>query len=752
MVEAEQQWEKMGPTPKPSIKDLRSWDFRLLERYKPFYSPTCDLCCFCTFGKCDLTRKKKGACGIDIRSQQARQVLLFTNMGASAHAAHARHLVDHVIEKFGGDFPIQTGNQVQVEAPLMRLIMGVRPKTMGDLKQAVEYIEEQITHLLSATNVGQEGSHLDFESKALHAGMMDNLALEVADIAQISAYGFPKGDPEAPLIELGAGVVDASKPVTLTIGHNVLPSIGIVDYLRKKDIMNTIEVAGLCCSGHDLVRHTDRAKIIGPMSDQLKFIRSGLADVVIVDEQCVRTNVLPEAQAVKAPVIASSDKICYGLPDMSDAPAESIAQGLVSGKYPGVVIYDPEKLGQVAVQTSLLVAPIRNKYKSIPSLEEFKNFTNKCTNCGRCRRNCPIDLPINDAIFATRGGDLSKLEALHGLCLGCVRCESECPLGIPVMGLIEKAAERMVKLEKFKMRAGRGYIQDTEIREVGAPIVLGKIPGVIAIAGCSNYPKGGIEIARMAEEYLKRRFIVTSSGCAAMDIARYKNEEGKTLYESYPGTFEASGLTNVGSCVANAHIAGAAIKIASIFAKRSLRGNYEEIADYILNRVGAVAIVWGAMSQKALSIGTGINRLGIPVILGPQGTKYRRLYLGNRENADANTVYDARTGNRTYVGPVPEHLAYAAESIEEATVLGVKLCIRANDTSFGRQVKLAHYCELHKKYMGRLPDDVHMFVRAKTDIPLTLKGEISAILEEKKWSPTPIPDPTLLERMIRTRK
>lgn len=84
--------------------------------------------------------------------------------------------------------------------------------------------------------------------------------------------------------------------------------------------------------------------------------------------------------------------------------------------------------------------------------------------------------------------------------------------------------------------------------------------------------------------------------------------------------------------------------------------------------------------------------------------------------------------------------------------MGAKLGIRPNDTTYGRQVKLTHYCELHKRYFGRMPDDVHLLVRTKADIPITLKGEILAILEEKKWQPTIIPDPTLLKRLIRVRK
>ena len=121
---------------------------------------------------------------------------------------------------------------------------------------------------------------------------------------------------------------------------------------------------------------------------------------------------------------------------------------------------------------------------------------------------------------------------------------------------------------------------------------------MVALVGCANYPRGNVEVAEIAEEFAKRRYIVVTSGCAAMSIAMVKDAEGKTLYEKYPGGFEAGGILNVGSCVSNPHIAGAAIKIANIFAKRNLRANYEEIADYILNRVGAVGLAWGPCPRK----------------------------------------------------------------------------------------------------------------------------------------------------------
>jgi len=745
--------EPVGPTPFPSITDLREWDLKLLQRYKPFYLPFCDVCCLCTFGKCDLTGNKRGACGLNMAAQQSRIVLLACCIGAATHVGHARHLVDHLIEKYGRNAPVDIGGvYIDVEAPVTRLVTGIRPKTLKDVEEALDYCEEQITHLLSATHTGQEGSNLDFESKVLHAGMVDQVGMEIADLAQISVLGFPKADPEAPLADLGYGIADVSKPTILVIGHNVPSSVGIIDYLTDKGLLGKVEVVGICCTAHDITRYSSMAKIVGPISWQLRYIRSGLADLIVVDEQCIRADALEEAQKVKVPVIASSPKNCLGLENRTKSPSKGIITDLVEGNVPGVLILDPDKVGEVAVETVMSVAPKRKRFRTIPEVEEIIAAAQECTGCNECMRACPNNQPIPEAMKAAAKGDLNPLADILEGCIGCARCDSACPNDFPLHSFMVKAGEGELWEEKFKMRVGRGAIQDVEIREVGGPIVLGEIPGVVALVGCANYPHGGKEVAEIAEEFAKRRFIVVTSGCAAMSIAMVKDEEGKTLYEKYPGGFEAGGILNVGSCVSNPHIAGAAIKIASIFAKRKLRANYEEIADYILNRVGAVGLAWGAMSQKAASIASGFWRLGVPVIVGPHGSKYRRMLLGRKDKEEDWYVYDARTGDKVYVGPTPEHLFTTAETKEEAIVMMAKLCMRPNDTTKGRAIKLTHYIDLHKRLFGIMPDDIHLFVRNKADIPITMKDEIIKVLEEKGWTERRIPDPTLLPRLIRKRK
>ncbi|MGC9517531.1 MAG: CO dehydrogenase/acetyl-CoA synthase complex subunit alpha [Methanomicrobiales archaeon] len=742
---------EMGPTPKPGVTDLRSWDFKLLDKYEPFYAPFCDMCCLCTFGKCDLLGKK-GACGINIEAQQARIVLLACCIGTAAHAGHSRHMMEYLIEKFGKDYPIDLGMNIDIEAPIMRTVIGKKPENLGDLEEAMDYVEEQMSHLLSACHTGQEGSNIDFESKALHAGMMDDLAREIGDIAQIVTLNMPKGDGDAPLIEMGLGTIDSEKPVILCIGHNVTPGAGIMDYIEDNALNDELEVCGICCAAIDISRRDDRAKVVGPLSKQLKFIRSGVADVIIVDEQCIRTDVLEEAKKNNAVVIATTDKMCLGLPDKTDEYSDKIVNQLLNREIEGALIQDPDKVGEVSVKVAMQNSKERANLKKLPDIDEIKEMAETCTECGWCNRVCPNSHDMMGAVVAAGKGDFSKFLDLYeyDVCYTCGRCEQECERELPLISMLTKIGEHTVKDQKFFMRAGRGPVQDVEIRKVGAPLVLGEIPGVIAFVGCSNYPEGGIDVARMAEEFLERNYIVVATGCGAMSIGEYRDEEGKTLYEKYSGDFDAKGLVNIGSCVSNAHISGACIKIANIFAKKPLEGNFEEISDYILNRVGACGVAWGAYSQKAAAIATGINRWGIPVVIGPHGSKYRRLFLGRIDKQEKWDITDLRTGEVMRGEPAPEHLLYAAETREEATVMTAKLCIRPNDTFKGRKLKLNHYIDLHKKYFGVMPSDIHLFVRNEKDIPITYKKDVKEILDEKGWEPRKIPqEPSLLDSKVK---
>lgn len=90
--------------------------------------PLCDVCCLCTFGKCDLSQGKRGACGLDMAAQQSRIVLIACCIGAATHLGHERHIIDHLVKEFGGEVKIDVGKQnIAVEAPITRLVCGIKP-------------------------------------------------------------------------------------------------------------------------------------------------------------------------------------------------------------------------------------------------------------------------------------------------------------------------------------------------------------------------------------------------------------------------------------------------------------------------------------------------------------------------------------------------------------------------------------------------------------------------------------------------
>jgi acetyl-CoA decarbonylase/synthase complex subunit alpha len=730
IIRAEDQWEPVGHTPMPEIPDLRNWDMRLMKTYKPFYAPMCDLCCFCTYGKCDLTGDKRGACGIDISTQQARVVLLACCMGMSAHGGHGRHVLHYLIEKYGRDYKINLGDQILVEAPHIRTVLGLKPETLGDLEKAIEYVESQLIHLISSLHTGQEGSALDYESKALHVSMLDHVAMEVCDIAEIVGFNYPTSVADTPLVDMGWGSIDKTKPTILLVGHNPVTAVPIVDYINEHGLQDQVEVGGICCTALEVTRYSERAKIVGPLSRQLYFVRTGFADVIVTDEQCIRTDIPIEAAKVGTALIATTDKACYGLEDVTKKEADEIVGEMVGGKQ--ALIFDPDKAAEVAVRVAMELAPKRKKVLVTP--EQVPELAKNHSLCNVCSQVCPNSLPVGEAVEAAQNGNLELLAEVFSKCIGCGKCEQECPNNVPIFKMMQAVAGG----ETWKVRAGRGPVMDTEIRKVGAPLVLGTIPGIIAIVGCSNFPEEISEVADIAEEFAKRKYIVVLTGCSAMAAGMKKDKDGKTLYEKYPPNFDAGGVINIGSCVANSHITGAAMKVANIFATLPLRGNYEVIADYILNRVGACGLAWGAMSQKAASIATGCNRLGIPVVVGPHSAKYRRLYMSRKEEDDW-TVMDGREKKLVDTEePSPEHLITVVESKERAIVTMAKLCIRKNDTPQGRQLKLTHYIGLHKQYLGSLPDDLHLFVRKASDIPIFFKKEVMAYLEKVGWKEKPV--------------
>jgi len=660
-IRAGDSWAPVGNTPLPGSLELRNWDHRLLQTWKPFYVPVTDKCNLCTFGECDLAKGGRGPCGIDSSAMQARLTLRTCCAGLAKTLAQARRVIDYLVEVKGRELPIDLGDKVGIEAPHIRLALGIKPATLVDLERILCYVEDQLALLLASANAGCETAVLDLESRALHASMLAHTVMEAADLAAISGFGFPSSKADTTLVDVGLLAVDTKKPVIFLAGDDTVSAVCLVDYLKHSGLEGRIEVVGMGAVAHDLVRYCTTAKIAGTLSMLPIFLRRGIADVVMCGGGNLLTDIVGETLAAGAAFIATDAEVAYGLEDLSAKNTGEILVALEKAK--SILLPDPRKAAAVAVEAALKLSASRSK---APSQE----------------------------------------------------VDGQCGVG--------------------RMRVGRGPVMDTEIRKVGAPLVLGTIPGVIAIVGGSNYPGSPDDIADIAEEFARRKYIVVLAGDSAIAAALKTDSVGKSIYERYPPDFDAGGVINMGPGVSTAHISGAAIKIASIFAALPLRANYEVVADYILNRVGACGLAWGACGEEELALATGCNRLGIPVIVGPRCIKYGRLFLSRPGETDWS-VMDGRSKQIVDTGePSPEHLINLLVDKGAVIVALAKLCMRRNDTPQGRATKLTHYIGLHKQYSGKLPADVHLFIRKASDIPIFFKKELQAHLGENGWQEKPV--------------
>src|SRR3990170_2777799 len=452
--------KKSVHSPFPDIFSFRRWDFILLERYKPLFrkpDKTCHLCGL-------------GPCGIDETGFKARAALLDAVIGASGHISHAARLLEDLIIKFGEDCPVGAGLPTNIPTPITTLITGCKPKNLGELKEILAYTERQLVHLLSSINFGTEASPEDFVSKMLHTGMLDNLAMELADVAQISAMNMPKGESDSKLVNIGLEIIDVSKPVILIIGHNSFVAHEIMHLVEDRGLKDKIEVCGLCCAASDGARHSHGFKIIGNQASQLDVIKSGIADVVILDTQCIRPDVIAEADKVNSLVIATTQETAFGLKDLTDTPLDEASEYIL--KDGTGIILDKKKAAEAALNTAV------NSQKS------------------EVRRKTTSHLPP------------------------------------PTSGFL---------------RIGRGPVRDSEIRVVAPSIVMGEIPGIIGIFGCpeKESQESGVrsqesETKNLAEEFLKRGYIVSTGGCASMDVAREEvgGQESGVRREKQGGLFK----------------------------------------------------------------------------------------------------------------------------------------------------------------------------------------------------------------------
>ena len=85
----------------------------------------------------------------------------------------------------------------------------------------------------------------------------------------------------------------------------------------------------------------------------MQFIKSGIANVIVLDSQCIRTDILHHASKMGIPVVATNPECSLGLPDRTGDETEKIVDDLLSQREAGVLIFDKKKIAEVSAKLSL---------------------------------------------------------------------------------------------------------------------------------------------------------------------------------------------------------------------------------------------------------------------------------------------------------------------------------------------------------------------------------------------------------------
>jgi acetyl-CoA decarbonylase/synthase complex subunit alpha len=367
-----------------------------------------------------------------------------------------------------------------------------------------------------------------------------------------------------------------------------------------------------------------------------------------------------------------------------------------------------------------------------PDAKVVAEAGSKCTECDACFHACPNSLQISTALKGANGKTASDL---FDSCIYCGKCEDVCPEKIPVIDCIIADSQKKIAADNFKMRAGRGPLSHIEFRDLTFGLVLGgNGPGLIALLGCGHNKESTDELADIALELLDRNCAVMTAGCGAAEIAaKIHPENKKFMQENYLSMATLKGLVNCGGCSGISHIGAAIYNLASLGGGIAIHGNFDQPADYSLNRAPFVVVIWGPASDRMMAQAAGFARAGASVVIGPSGFKYNRSLISNKYDRKHWKMFDGMKGTEREIDPCPMHLIYPVETKEEAITMAIKLCIIPCALRDSRLSTIDNYTETHQKFFGSFPDDWSLFLRSPLELPVMKRIKMLSLLKKEGW-------------------
>lgn len=372
------------------------------------------LCCRnCNMGPCRIDPfgegASKGVCGATADIIVARNLIRMIAAGAAAHSDHGRGVahtfklvsegkapsyqvkdqakMERLMEEYGVESQIALAEAIMAEfgrqeGPIRftRRAPAKRVELWGKMGIDPRGIDREIVEIMHRTHIGVDNDPVHLILQGLRASIADGwggsmIATELQDVLF--------GTPTPTFSEANLGVLEPNKVNIIVHGHEPLLSEMIVAAaadpemvdLAKKEGAVGINVAGMCCTGNEiLMRHG--VPVAGNFLQQELAVATGAVEAIVVDIQCI----MPALGALAG---------CFHTKFISTSP---------KAKFPGAIHMEFHEETAMQTARAIVEAAVLNYASRNPAKVHIPNVKTKCM----------VGFSV-EAIVSALGGSLDPL-------------------------------------------------------------------------------------------------------------------------------------------------------------------------------------------------------------------------------------------------------------------------------------------------------------------------------------------------------
>jgi len=349
------------------------WD--RLEKQQP-QCGYCNLgtsCRICAMGPCRVDPfgdgPQKGVCGADADIIVARNLARMIVGGASAHSDHGRDILEtlHLVgegktdtykvtdaeklKRIAAEYGVKTDDKSDQEIakelsweimedygmrreklPLAARAPKVRQETWEKVGVYPRGIDRENVEMMHRTHMGVDNDWVNILLHAVRTSLSDGwggsmVATELSDTLF--------GTPTPKISQMNLGVLKADHVNIILHGHNPMLSEVIVAASQDKELLDLakkngaqgINLAGLCCTGNEVLMRKGIPMAGNHLIQELS-IMTGAVEVMLVDYQCIMPAVTETAKCFHTKVISTFDKAKFpGAEHISFDPSRGMEIG-----------------------------------------------------------------------------------------------------------------------------------------------------------------------------------------------------------------------------------------------------------------------------------------------------------------------------------------------------------------------------------------------------------------------------------------